>query len=229
MTISGYQRLSMIDYPGTVSAVLFTQGCPFRCSFCHNPDLVTGRTVSSLDLESVMQDLAKHKEMIGGVVVTGGEPTIHSDLEQLIVRIKDLGLRVKLDTNGVHPDPVRHLAERGLLDYIAMDIKHRWEGYGQVIGLSSERMIARCRETLQVIQDSGVAHEFRTTIMPAVHTLDDFATMAGYLRSGERYAIQETRFTKTLDPNLSRDMTIHADGVVSFLQQQFPTLELISR
>ena len=229
MTISGYQRLSMIDYPGLCSSIIFTQGCPFRCSFCHNPDLVSGRTPSSLEIDSVMEDIEKHRSMLGGVVVTGGEPTIHQGLGALLRRIKDLGLRVKLDTNGVHPDHVQQLISDGLIDYLAMDVKHRWEEYGKVTQVTSERMVDRCKETLSLIQRSGIDHEFRTTIMPDVHTMEDFIEMAGYLLPNERYAVQETRFTKTLDPNISHVMNIHANEVVDTLRLQFPTLELISR
>ncbi|MBF0618932.1 MAG: anaerobic ribonucleoside-triphosphate reductase activating protein [Candidatus Omnitrophica bacterium] len=167
MRIGGLLKFTLIDYPGKVAAVIFTQGCNYRCPFCHNPELVNPELFNDpLDTRDVFDFLEKRRGQLQGVVITGGEPTIHEDLPQFICSIKDMGFLVKLDTNGTRPDVVQHLVDDHLLDYIAMDIKSSEESYCKATGVSAD--ISVIKETASIIRDSGVMYEFRTTALKGV-------------------------------------------------------------
>lgn len=229
MVIGGFQTLSLVDYPGKTCSIVFTQGCPFRCPFCHNPDLISSRPTATVAEESVLQYLADHKKMLDGVCITGGEPTVQPDLSRFISAVRALGLLVKLDTNGIHPNLIRDFVAKGMVDYLAMDLKNRWERYQEVIRAGGENTVDRCRETFRVIQESGVDHEFRTTVCPGVHTEDDFFVMASYLKPGETYFIQETQFKSVLDPNLSRELPVNVADLVSRLRLAYPSCQINGR
>lgn len=233
MNIAGLQPVSLIDYPGKVATILFTQGCLFRCSYCHNPDLVElvsvdGRA-SRYPAGEVLAFLESRKKMVDAVCITGGEPTIQPGLEDFIQQLKERGFSVKLDTSGVRPDVCERLLQKNLLDYIAMDIKHRWEAYPQVTQRPDKGLAEKCRATFLAVQSSGVAHEFRTTVFPGVHTPDDFFAIAGELLPGEQYYIQQTEFQKNLDPTLTRDMGFLVPQLIGSLQASFPLLTIASR
>lgn len=229
MRIGGYQPLSLIDYPGTICSIVFTQGCPFRCGYCHNPDLVDASSAPAVEEERVFDHLGAHKNMIEAVCITGGEPTIQPDLRAFIERVKGMGFLVKLDTNGVNPKLMRGLFDDGLLDYVAMDLKNAWARYRDVIRAGGDAIVDQCRETFGVIQESGVPHEFRTTVHPGVHTTNDFVEMAGYLKPGETYYIQETRFVKTLDPNVPKSGSVFPDHLIQLLRSRYPELIIEKR
>jgi pyruvate formate lyase activating enzyme len=137
MKIAGFKKQSLIDYSGNISSVVFTQGCNFRCGYCHNPDLVLPERFGNIYSEEKMFEyLAKYKKMLDAVCITGGEPTIHKDLPSFISRIKELGLKIKLDSNGTNPDMLKYLFENKLVDFIAMDIKHilDFKAYNETVG-----------------------------------------------------------------------------------------------
>ncbi|MDP2587808.1 MAG: anaerobic ribonucleoside-triphosphate reductase activating protein [bacterium] len=229
MVIGGLQKLSLVDYPGKVCSVVFTQGCMFRCRFCHNPDLVLGRVKNTLSPESVLDYVREHRNILDGVCVTGGEPTLHRDLEDFLRAIKELGLLVKLDSNGINPARLAHFVEQELLDYIAMDLKAPWDKYKSIIQVSDEVSRQRCKKTMQVIQDSGVDHEFRTTVLPQVHIEEDFVVMAGYLRPGEKYFVQNINYKTTLDETLDSSAVLDVSGIVERLSRRYPKLEITER
>lgn len=222
MLIAGFQSLSLLDFPGKTCAIVFTQGCAFRCPYCHNPELIPSRGATHIAEESVIRYLMEHRKMLDGVCITGGEPTLQPDLRRFIEHVKDIGMAVKLDTNGIHPELVREFLSAGLVDYVAMDLKHRWDAYADVIRVGGTRTIENCRETFGIIQDSGVDHEFRTTICPGVHSEADFMEMAGYLKPGEKYFVQNVQFKKTLDLNIPRESGIDVSGMVERLRASFP-------
>ncbi len=228
LPIGGFQKLSLVDFPETICSIVFTQGCIFRCAYCHNPDLI-GFAPSKIDEQGVFDYLVQNKKILEGVCITGGEPTIHLGLHPFIEKIKELGFKVKLDTNGIRPAVVARLLEHNLLDYIAMDIKSPWEKYETIVRSFKNDSLTVCQETLLLIQDSGVNHEFRTTVMPGVHTSDDFLSMAGYLRDGERYYIQETQYKKTLDQIMYQDLSFSVPDVITRIQEKFPNLIVAHR
>jgi len=228
MQISGFQPLSLIDYPERTCAILFTQGCPFRCAYCHNPELVyAGKGV--LDADAVTKELARIRELVGAVTITGGEPTMQADLPEYIRSLRDLGYDVKLDTNGSNPDMLARMLSEKTLSYIAMDIKSPWEKYASVTNTPNDTILANVKTSFAMIQGSGVPHEFRTTLVPGMHTEDDVAIMLGYLRDGERYAFQDFRAGHTLNPDLVASGEFSVGEVYEKMKLRFPKLELVLR
>ncbi|MFO0705110.1 MAG: anaerobic ribonucleoside-triphosphate reductase activating protein [Candidatus Andersenbacteria bacterium] len=229
MIIGGLQKLSLVDYPGKVCSIVFTQGCTFRCSYCHNPALVVGPAPKALSMKRVLDYLKKHADMLDAVCVTGGEPTLHRDLDMFLRQIKKSGLKVKLDTNGLNPETIQRFIQEGLVDYFAMDIKAPWRKYGTVMQTSQTIGIERCKKTFAVIQNSGVAHEFRTTVFPSVHTEPDFMEMVSYLKPGEHYYLQNVRYAVTLDPKIDRTIHLDVPAIAQTLRQRYPEIIIIER
>lgn len=230
MIIAGFQKLSLLDYPGVIASIVFTQGCAFRCAYCHNPELIPLRTSApTIPEQEVLRALDQNRKLVEGVVITGGEPTMQPDLGDFIRRVKSLGLLVKLDTNGMHPDVVRRLLGDKLIDYIAMDVKNTWDRYEPVTRVSNPAVVAKCRETFELIQSSDITHEFRTTILPGVHTPDDLATIVGYLKSGELYFIQRFRAGKTLVPSIPAHPGFDEVELVKNLKVRYPEIVITVR
>jgi pyruvate formate lyase activating enzyme len=205
MLIGGYQRLTLIDYPGRIAATVFTVGCNFRCPFCHNPELVRGGRleVGSGRMEKEFFNfLKKRKGKLEGVCITGGEPALQPDLADFIRKIKKMGFLVKLDTNGARPDVVKKLLDLKLLDFIAMDIKNSPKKYAQTSG--SKVDMDRIKLSIDLIKNSGLPYEFRTTAVPGLHTEKDFADIAKWLRGANSYFLQEYREIRILDPALKK-------------------------
>ncbi len=205
MIIAGFQKVTMIDYPGTVASTVFLAGCNFRCPFCHNPELVNRRGMSNTDQEKKIekeffQHLEKRKGKIEGVCITGGEPTLWPELLDFIKKIKRRGFLVKLDTNGTRPDVVRQATRRKLVDYIAMDIKNHLGKYEKTTGTKMDK--ERIKLSVDLIRNSGIPYEFRTTVVPGLHTEQDFLKIAKWLKGSRFYALQEFQGQKTLDPGL---------------------------
>ena len=193
MNIADFVPLSLCDYPGHVAAVVFTQGCNFKCPFCHNRHLipVESQSASLLDEESVIATLAERRGRLQGVVVTGGEPIIQESLPAFLGRVKELGLKVKLDTNGADPRRLDSMLRLGLLDFVAMDIKAPWEKYDRLagVGCNSADLIASVR----LIASSGVAHQFRTTRYHELLDEHDYAAIREMIPAGSPHVWQEYR------------------------------------
>lgn len=201
MFLSGYEKLTLIDYPGKLATVVFTIGCNFRCPFCHNPELVDLRlTHGKTSEDDFFEFLKKRKKILEGVCVTGGEPTIQPDIVEFIEKIKALGFLVKLDSNGTRPDVLKKLVDRKLVDYIAMDIKNSLEKYQDTVGTVSD--IERIKLSVALIMRSGIEYEFRTTAVPGIHTEKDFEAIAQWIKGAKKYYLQEYREGKILDPSL---------------------------
>lgn len=224
MKIAGYQPLTLIDYPGHLAAIVFTQGCPFRCGYCHNPELLPTDREGSLSEQTVLDRLAEDRAMLDGVVVTGGEPTVHPDLPEFLAAIKALGLKVKLDTNGVHPRLVEQCLSRQVVDFVAMDIKHTWEKYPLIIGINAPKVVENCRQTFGLLQASGLPVEFRTTLYSAQHTEDDVLVMAGYLNNLGAYALQQVRYQKTLNSDLPESPPFDLQSLKRKIEVSYPNL-----
>ncbi len=194
MLLGGLEPCSFSDYPGRPAAVLFTQGCNFRCPFCHNPDLLPLRPQKTPlpPVEEVLAFLAHRRARLGGVVISGGEPTIQEDLGDFLLHLKRLGYAVKLDTNGSRPGVLADLLAAGLLDYIAMDLKAPPGKYERLCGAPVD--MAAIREAASLIAASGVAHHFRTTVVPSLLAADDLDQIRrALLPSGSRYVLQPFR------------------------------------
>ena len=226
MRIAGYQPVSLLDFPGKVAAVVFTQGCPLRCVYCHNPELIPPLGKEALEKGDVIDRLAARRHFLDGVVVTGGEPTVHPDLPGFLREIKALGLETKLDTNGVHPTMVARILKEGLADFVAMDLKHVWERYPDVVGRALPLVAENCRETFRLLRASGVPCEFRTTVYPALHDVDDLMRIAGMLGDGDRYALQAVRYGVTLKKDLPRVPDLDLEELAQRIRAARPGLRV---
>lgn len=190
MNFNGFQKLTLLDYPGKVACTLFLAGCNFRCPFCHNAFLVTDIDNSIVFLEEeVLSYLKKRKGILEGVCITGGEPLLHNDLEDFIKKVKDLGLCVKLDTNGSMPDRLKELIEKGLLDYVAMDIKTCPDKYPLVAGVSNLD-VSPILKSVEILKKNLVPYEFRTTIVKELHTTQDIEKIGEWIKGAPKYFLQ---------------------------------------
>ena len=201
MLISGFQKFSLSDFPGRISAILFARGCNFRCPFCHNPELVDPDRYSGLiDPEEILGFLQSRASRLQGVVITGGEPTLQQDLPVMVRRVKELGFRVKLDTNGSDPLMIERLLAQGMIDYFAMDVKAPPAAYGRITRVIGEPQ--KILSSIELIKSSGIEHEFRTTYVPSLLSADEVAAIAK-LVAGSRFILQRYRSSsKLLDPEI---------------------------
>ncbi len=202
MRIGGFQPCSFIDFPGRLAAVVFTQGCNFRCPFCHNAALLPVRRCELFGEERIFGLLAKRRGKLDGVVVSGGEPTLQSDLPDFLRRVRALGFAVKLDTNGSSPGILAHLLEAGLLDYVAMDVKTRLADCAAWVGPAADA--ETLRRSIAMIVGSGVDHEFRTTVVPTVHDEAVLEDIAAELQGAQRWYLQALQTEHMLDPDCDR-------------------------
>lgn len=219
--IAGLERVSLIDYPEKISAIIFTHGCNLRCSFCHNPELVLFDFESNLAIkeEEVFEYLEERKGKIDAVVITGGEPLLHRDIGKLIKKIKDIGYLVKLDSNGFFPKELRGLIQKGLLDYIAMDVKWPEDSYVKYSGDS--KAVQKIKESISIIENSDVPHEFRTTVVKGIHEIDDIEKIVKMLPKDSLFYIQNFRAGKTINPSL--------DSSNSFTEKELREILKIAR
>jgi len=223
LLIAGLERTSLIEYPGELSAVVFLQGCNFRCPYCHNPWLVRGEmgtepfspecsganvvhggkrapspfhpTVPTGELARLLD---RRRRVLDAVTVTGGEPTVYPQLPEFLAWIRSFGYRVKLDTNGTRPTLLRQVIDDGLVDYVAMDIKSSAARYAEAAGCPVD--MEAVEESMGLVMQSGVGYEFRSTILPRLHSLATVDAMAQLIRGAERYYLQTFRPLETLDP-----------------------------
>ncbi len=206
MHLGGFQRLTLIDYPGRIATTVFTVGCSFRCPFCHNPELVLGSgndpAVQKITEKEFFGFLKTRKEKLEGVCITGGEPTIQPDIIDFIKKIKKMGFAVKLDTNGSRPDVLRKIIRGKLVDFIAMDIKNQPQRYNKTTGTKVDQ--ERIKLSVDMIMRSRIPYEFRTTVVPGIHTQKDFLEIAKWIRGASAYYLQRYQETKILDPDLKK-------------------------
>ncbi len=188
MKISGFQKLTLLDFPGHTACTLFTCGCNMRCPFCHNTPLVTGTAQEQYSEEEIFSFLRKRQGLLDGVAITGGEPLLQKDIVSFIRRIKEEGYAVKLDTNGSLPERLKSLVDEGLVDYIAMDIKNTFSKY--VLTSGCEIDTENIKRSIDIIKNSGIDHEFRTTVVAGHHTAEDIIEIAKYLGEDEKYYLQ---------------------------------------
>lgn len=197
MKIHGINGLSLLDYPGKMACTIFTGHCNFRCPFCHNATLVLNPDSQPVKSEEEVFELLKNRSgRLEGVAITGGEPTLQKDLQSFCQRIKEMGILVKLDTNGSNPGTVKELIEKGLVDYIAMDIKAAPENYANAVGLKNFDM-SPVFESVDTIMENGaegrIGYEFRTTVVQGVHTEKDFVQIGKWLKGAKAYFLQGYR------------------------------------
>ena len=197
MKIGGLQKISLIDYPGRISAIVFTQGCNFRCPYCHNPELVDPAQYGPiLSEEEVLSFLEKRRGKLDAVTVTGGEPTLQPDLDRFLQEIKGMGYLTKIDTNGSNPDVLERLIRGRLVDYLAMDVKGPLQKYERIANVKVKT--AKIRKSIELIMASGIEHEFRTTVVRSQLDNEDLIATATLLKKG-LYVLQSFVPAKSLD------------------------------
>ena len=206
MIIGGFQSFSLIDYPDKISAIVFTQGCNFRCPYCHNPELVRGEQSCSspLDASEVCKFLEKRKRLLDGVVISGGEPTLAGDLAPLCEKIKGMDYTVKLDTNGSRPQAIKHLINKGLVDYIAMDIKTAPSQYATFV--RKDYNSNNIHASIQIIMESSLPHEFRTTCVKPIVDGQIIEDVAKTISGANRYVLQRYNNTRILHPEFFKEV-----------------------
>ena len=203
MNICGLQKTTLLDYSGHVASTIFLGGCNFRCPFCHNSELLDGQTEHPFSESDVLAFLKKRSNILEGVCITGGEPTLHLELEDFIRNIRTLGLAVKLDTNGYRPDVLKHLCGQNLIDFVAMDIKAGRNNYGKACGLPGIDL-AKIEESVSFLLSGSVPYEFRTTVVKELHSEEDFIDIAQWIQGCSAYFLQSYRDSEqVLAPGLS--------------------------
>ena len=194
MLILSLNKTTLLDYPGHVAATIFAGGCNFRCPFCHNRDIVLkSSSLVPLSTEEILGFLKKRRNVLTGVCITGGEPTLYPDLPDLIWLIKELGYLVKLDTNGTNPQMLQDLIHRGLIDYCAMDIKNAPEKYGVTVGIHKEHTgfdLTAIDRSVQILMQQRIPYEFRTTIVKELHDENDMLSISQWIAGADAYFLQ---------------------------------------
>lgn len=188
--IHGFQKMTMLDFPGKVACTAFTAGCNFRCPFCHNASLVTKINNEEIySQEEIFDYLNKRKGVLDGICITGGEPLLYDGIVEFIKKARELGLLVKLDTNGSFPEKLKYLIDNGLVDYVAMDIKNSKEKYAETIGLK-EYDLSNVEKSVAILLEGKVEYEFRTTIVAEYHTTQDIVAIGNWIKGAKRYFLQ---------------------------------------
>ncbi len=189
MLIKGFQKLTLLDYPGKTACTVFTGGCNYRCPFCHNAGLVTKLDTEIISEGEVLSHLKKRQGILDGVAISGGEPLLQGDIEEFLQKIKELGYSIKLDTNGSFPDKLKSIIDKGLCDYVAMDIKNSKERYNETIGIDNFD-ISLMEKSVEILRGSDVDFEFRTTVTKNFHTMEDIEKIGEWIKGTEKYYLQ---------------------------------------
>jgi len=219
MKIGGFQKFSLIDYPGKISAIIFTQGCNFRCPYCHNPELVNPKLFTdTLDEDLILSFLKKRVGKLDGVVITGGEPLLQHDLIEFIKKVKEMGYFVKLDTNGSYPEILRELLAKNLIDYIAMDIKAPLEKYHDVV--RADVCTEKIMKSIRIILNGNIDYEFRTTVVKDLLTEDDLICIAKLIRGAKRYVLQRFVMSKILDKSFASNAKCFSEDELNTIKEK---------
>lgn len=189
MKIHGLMKMTLLDFPGQVACTVFLGGCDMRCPFCHNAELLDPDAPADLDEEALYEFLGKRHGLLDGVVFTGGEPLLRKELPDVMKKIREMGFKIKLDTNGNHPDRLKEIVEAGLVDYVAMDIKNSPERYAQTCGLEKVNM-EKINESISLLMHEAPDYEFRTTVVAQLHDRDSFLAIGPWLKGAKRYFLQ---------------------------------------
>jgi len=222
MEIKGFIGVSLVDWDGKVSSVIFLPGCNMRCPFCYNTKLVLHPSeVPTIPLEEVKNYLNKNKGWIDGVVITGGEPTIQEDLPNLCEEIKKFDLPVKIDTNGTNPIMMRRLIYSGLINHVAMDVKAPLtvEDYSKASGVNMTPLLKNVEETICTLLEDGVEYELRTTLVPTLHEISNIEEICEKIRGCRKYTLQNFKAdVETIDPNFKNLKPFSKTEIESFFR-----------
>lgn len=216
MLIGGFQKMTVLDFPGKIACILFTYGCNLKCPFCHNASLVID-DIEEFSQEEIFKYLEKRKGVLDGVCVSGGEPFLQPDIMEFLQKLKNTGLAVKIDTNGTSPEKLQYAVENGLVDYVAMDIKNSKEKYPLTTGIQ-DIDIGKIEESVKFLLDSDIDYEFRTTVVREYHTEQDMVCIGEWIKGAKNYFLQSfTDSGNLIGENLSAhssDTMRNFEGIV---------------
>jgi pyruvate formate lyase activating enzyme len=190
MYFCGIEKSSLVDYGEYLTCTVFTHGCNFRCPFCHNAKLVNSGPERNIDENEVLAFIEGRRRLLDAVCVSGGEPTLHPEIKPFLIRVKEMGLRVKLDTNGTNPKFLKELVSCGLVDYVAMDVKNAFDFYNPIVGLDNADVVA-VKESVEFLKQNTVDYEFRTTLVEQFHSTETILKMADDLADAKRLYLQK--------------------------------------
>lgn len=229
MKVTGIQKLTLLDYPGVVACTVFTAGCNFRCPFCHNAMLVLPEQIDNecLTDDEVFGFLKKRRGVLDGVAVTGGEPLLHADMPEFLARVKELGYKIKLDTNGSNPELLSEIVKNKLVDRVAMDIKNAPEEYARTIGLKSFD-IAPVERSKEMLLSGETDYEFRTTVVKGIHTKESLIGAAKWIEGAKEYYLQQFKDSGNLilPDGLSAYDEKQMHALADAVREYVPTVEL---
>lgn len=225
--IHGFNKLTLLDYPGRLAGTIFLGSCNFRCPFCHNAGLVLSPDREPvIPAEEVLGTLRKRRGILEGVCITGGEPTVNRELPELIKKIRELGYPVKLDTNGSNPQMLKELVNQGMLDYVAMDIKNSPEKYGLTAGIS-QIQLSDINESVEFLKTGTVDYEFRTTVVRELHRREDFQKIGHWLAGSRRYFLQAYKESEqVIRPVFSGYSKEQLENFRQMLLEEIPQVEI---
>jgi len=223
MVFGGIEKFTLIDYPGKIACMVYTIGCNFRCPYCHNPELVDETTEVRISERELFDFLETRRGMLEGVVITGGEPTMHADLPRVMRDIKDRGFLVKLDSNGTNPQMLEDAIADKLVDFIAMDMKAPLASYGQAVARPVD--IKAIRRSIALIMASGVDYEFRTTIVKSMLSKEDIRQIGEEIRGAKQYVLQKFIPTKLLNPQFLKKVSYSDEELKEFKEMLTPYVE----
>ena len=226
MNIAGLQKMTLLDFPGRIACTVFLPGCNLRCPFCHNATLVLPeREKEVITQDELIEFLSLRKKKLDGVCITGGEPTLYIDLPDLLKKIKSMGFQVKLDTNGTNPNMLRQILKDGLCDYVAMDIKNSPDKYKATCGEID--VLQQVKESVQILMESAIDYEFRTTVMHPFHEPEDFRKIGQWLQGAKQYFIQGFVDSGDLLSSGNQALTENEmKELLSAVQKYIPTAQL---
>jgi len=226
MKIGGLQKVSLIDYPGLISAIVFSQGCNFRCPYCHNPELVEPRLFGrSMPEKEVFDFLSTRRGKLDAVTITGGEPTLQGNLQTFIIKIKKMGFAVKLDTNGSQPRIIKNLLAEKLLDFIALDVKGPLEKYSSIINEKIDT--STISASIKLVLKSGIPYEFRTTVVKSQLAEKDLVGIARLIKGADKCILQQFVPVKTLDKKFLKETSYSGEEwekIKKRLEKEIPSV-----
>ncbi len=226
MIVSGMNKLTLIDYPDKTACIIFTQGCNFRCSFCQNSSLLKASNESLVQEKEILDYLAKRKKVIDGICISGGEPLMQNDIKEFIKKVKEIGISVKLDTNGSYPDKLNNLIQENLLDYVAMDIKNDFKSYSKITEIKNFNL-EKIKKSIDILKKSNIDYEFRTTVVKEFHTFDKLKSICEYIGPKAKYFIQNFRDSDdVLRKNLHGFSEEELLDIIKKLNEKYPKVTL---
>ena len=226
LLIKGFQKLTLLDYPGKTACTVFTGGCNYRCPFCHNAGLVTRLDTGIIEESEVFEHLKKRQGILDGIAISGGEPLLQSGIEDFLAKIKELGYEIKLDTNGSFPKELKSIIDKGLCDFVAMDIKNSKERYPETVGISTFD-ISAVEECVNILMNGTVDFEFRTTVTKNFHTIEGIENIGKWIKGVEKYYLQNFVDSGNLiDSNVTGVSKEEMKEMLEAVKKYVPTAEI---